>query len=120
VSVPRSVLAEAMLRIQDVALLNDVRICTFGHAGDGNLHPTIITPRGDADAAARALVAFDGILDVALALGGTVTGEHGVGNLKRAALGRELDPVSMDLHSRIKSAWDPQGILNPGKALPRW
>jgi glycolate oxidase len=120
VSVPRAALAEAMVRIQDVASSNDVKICTFGHAGDGNLHPTIITPRGDSDAAARALVAFDGILDVALALGGTVTGEHGVGNLKRVALGRELDDVAIDLHGRIKQAWDPDGILNPGKSLPRW
>ena len=120
VSVPRSVLAEAMLRIQDVAAANDVRICTFGHAGDGNLHPTILTPRGDVDAAARALIAFDQILDVALSLGGTVTGEHGIGNLKSRALARELDGVAIDLHSRIKAAWDPEGILNPGKALPRW
>lgn len=120
IAVPRSVLAEAMVRIQDVAEANDVRICTFGHAGDGNLHPTILTARGDHDAAARALVAFEQVLDVALALGGTVTGEHGIGNLKRRALGLELDAVAAGLHERIKSAWDPQGILNPGKALPRW
>jgi glycolate oxidase len=120
VSVPRSALAEAMVRIQDVADEHRVRVCTFGHAGDGNLHPTIVTPRGDSEAAARALLAFDAILDVALALGGTVTGEHGVGNLKRGALATELDHVAQDLHARIKAAWDPRGILNPGKALPRW
>ena len=66
------------------------------------------------------ILAFDDILEVALTLEGTVTGEHGVGNLKREALARELDSVSIDLHSRIKQAWDPLGILNPGKALPRW
>ena len=120
VSVPRSELAEAMVRIQDVAAENDVKICTFGHAGDGNLHPTIVLPRGDADAAARGMSAFEGILDVALAVGGTVTGEHGVGNLKQHALARELDDVAFGLHQRIKDAWDPEGILNPGKALPRW
>jgi glycolate oxidase len=120
VSVPRSALADAMVRVQDIAERNDVRICTFGHAGDGNLHPTIVTPRGDAEAAVRALTAFDEILDLALAVGGTVTGEHGVGSLKRRALGRELDPVAADLHTRIKQAWDPAGILNPGKAVPRW
>jgi glycolate oxidase len=97
-----------------------VQICTFGHAGDGNLHPTIVMPRGDTDAAERGMQAFEGILDVALSLGGTITGEHGVGNLKRHALVRELDDVAMDLHARIKQAWDPEGILNPGKALPRW
>ena len=120
VAVPRSHLAEAMVRIQDVAEKHDVTICTFGHAGDGNLHPTILTERGDQEAGARALLAFDDILEVALTLEGTVTGEHGVGNLKREALARELDSVSIDLHSRIKQAWDPLGILNPGKALPRW
>lgn len=120
VAVPRSVLAEAMLRIQDIAANRDVRICTFGHAGDGNLHPTIVTPRGDHDAAARALLAFEDILDLALSLGGTVTGEHGVGNLKRRSLSEELDHVAASLHSRVKAAWDPEGILNPGKALPCW
>jgi glycolate oxidase len=120
VAVPRSNLAEAMVRFQDIADRHEVRICTFGHAGDGNLHPTIITERGDQAAAARALLAFDEILDVALALGGTVTGEHGIGNLKQRALGLELDTVAADLHTRVKQAWDPQNILNPGKSLPRW
>jgi glycolate dehydrogenase FAD-linked subunit len=120
VAVPRSSLAEAMVRIQDIGQRHDVRICTFGHAGDGNLHPTIVTERGDEAAAARAMLAFDDILDVALQLGGTVTGEHGVGNLKQGALGKELDAVAVDLHTRVKRAWDPENILNPGKSLPRW
>jgi glycolate oxidase len=120
IAVPRSALAEAMMRIQDVSEQYDVLICTFGHAGDGNLHPTIVTPRGDHEAAARALLAFDAIVNLALELGGSVTGEHGVGNLKRSGLAREIDDVSIDLHSRVKRAWDPLGILNPGKALPRW
>ena len=120
VAVPRSRLAEAMLRIQDVAARHDVAICTFGHAGDGNLHPTIVTERGDQAAAARALLAFDDILEVALACGGTITGEHGVGSLKQHALAQELDEVAASLHPRIKQAWDPENILNPGKSLPRW
>jgi glycolate oxidase len=98
----------------------DVRFCTEVHAGDGNLHPTIVSDRGDEAAAARAMLAFDDILDVSLELGGTVTGEHGVGNLKQHALGRELDAVAADLHTRVKQAWDPENILNPGKSLPRW
>lgn len=120
VAVPRSELAAAMTEIQEVAQRNDVQIATFGHAGDGNLHPTIVTPRGDAEAAARALVAFNEILDVARVHGGTITGEHGVGTMKRQALFAELDNVQRDLHFRIKEAIDPRGILNPGKALPRW
>ena len=109
-----------MVAIQEVAARNDVQIATFGHAGDGNLHPTIVTPRGDDDAAARAQIAFDEILDVALSNEGSITGEHGVGSLKREALAKELDDVQIDLHARIKEALDPRGILNPGKALPRW
>jgi glycolate dehydrogenase FAD-linked subunit len=120
VAVPRSTLAEAVARIEDVAARNEVVVGTFGHAGDGNLHPTLVVPRGDEDAAVRALRAFDEILHVALDLGGTVTGEHGVGLLKRDALAREQDAVSIDLGQRVKAAWDPRGILNPGKALARW
>lgn len=120
VAVPRSQLAHAMRAFADIAQEHDVLIATFGHAGDGNLHPTIVTPRGDDAAAARALAAFQAILNIGLALGGTVTGEHGVGSLKQHALFAELDEPSRDLHTRIKEAWDPLGILNPGKLLPRW
>ena len=120
VAIPRSALAAAVAEIEEVAARHDVLIGTFGHAGDGNLHPTIVTPRGDADAAARGLAAFDDILSVALRHGGTVTGEHGVGLLKRHALAEELDEPARDLHPRIKEAFDPRGILNPGKSLPRW
>ena len=79
-----------------------------------------MTPRGDADAAARGLAAVDDILEVALRHGGTVTGEHGIGLLKRSALAQELDEPARDLHARLKDAFDPLGILNPGKSLPRW
>jgi glycolate oxidase len=120
VAIPRSALAAAVSEIEEVAARHDVLIGTFGHAGDGNLHPTIVTPRGDADAAARGLAAFDDILSVALRHGGTITGEHGVGLLKRRALAEELDEPARDLHPRIKEAFDPRGILNPGKSLPRW
>ena len=66
------------------------------------------------------MLAFDDILDVAITLGGSVTGEHGIGLLKRRALAQELDEPARDLHFRIKEAIDPLGILNPGKSLPRW
>ncbi len=120
VAVPRDALAQAVAEIEEISARHDVLIGTFGHAGDGNLHPTIVTPRGDEDAAARGLAAFDDILGVALRHGGTVTGEHGIGLLKRAALREELDDPAQDLHMRIKEVFDPRGILNPGKSLPRW
>lgn len=120
VAIPRTALATAVAEIEEIAQRHDVLIGTFGHAGDGNLHPTIVTPRGDVDAAARGLAAFDDILAVALRHGGTVTGEHGVGLLKRRALYEELDEPSRELHARLKDAFDPRGILNPGKSLPRW
>ena len=118
VAVPRSQLVEAVARIEQIAAERDVVIGTFGHAGDGNLHPTIVHPHGDHDAAARAALAFADIVAVALSLGGTVTGEHGVGSLKAAFLAQELDPVARSLHTAVKSALDPLGILNPGKGLP--
>lgn len=120
IAVPRSRLAEAVTGIERIAETRAVTIGTFGHAGDGNLHPTIVVPRGDEDAAVRAMGAFDDMLDLALRLDGSVTGEHGIGLLKRRSLFDELDEPARDLHERIKQAWDPRGILNPGKSLPRW
>ena len=120
VAVPRSNLAEAVAAIEDIAARHDVLIGTFGHAGDGNLHPTIVTPRADAEAAQRGLAAFNDILEVALRLGGTVTGEHGIGLLKRDSLAEELDEPSRQLQRQLKDVFDPRGILNPGKSLPRW
>ncbi len=120
VAVPRSNLAEAVAAIEGIAEHRGVLIGTFGHAGDGNLHPTIVTPRGDAEAAERGMAAFNDILEVALRLGGTVTGEHGIGLLKRDALGQELDEPSRELQRQLKDVFDPRGILNPGKSLPRW
>ena len=93
-------------------------VATLGHAGDGNLHPTFVVPRGDVEAGARARLAFDAVLDAARELGGTVTGEHGVGALKRSALTAELDPVAAALHRTIKQALDPAGHPQPGQGPP--
>jgi len=117
IAVPRSRLAEAVREIAEIARRHDVPICTLAHAGDGNLHPIIVAGRSAGPIPAAASLAADDIFELALRLGGTVTGEHGVGLLKRAWLARELGPVSHDLQRQLKALFDPRGILNPGKAL---
>jgi glycolate oxidase len=118
VAVPRGRLGEMVAAITRVAEEYGVGSATVGHAGDGNLHPHFIAPHDDEAAIARTRLAFYAALDEARALGGTVTGEHGVGALKRLGLRQELDPTAARLHGMIKQALDPQGILNPGKGLP--
>ncbi|MCY7342874.1 MAG: FAD-binding protein [Pseudonocardia sp.] len=117
VCLPRGRLAEMLARVEAIAARHDTLIATVAHAGDGNLHPLILTPHGDDAARVRAQAAFDDIVDAALALGGTVTGEHGVGLLKRAGMARELGRDVVAMQRAIKAALDPQGILNPGKVL---
>ncbi len=114
VAVPRSALAPMIAAIQETAERHAVTIGTFGHAGDGNLHPTIVFAP-DAEPAARA--AFADIVRAALSLGGTITGEHGVGTLKTPFLTEMVGATERALMSRVKAAFDPVGILNPGKAL---
>ncbi|GAA5207769.1 FAD-binding oxidoreductase [Microbacterium kyungheense] len=118
VCVPRGAVPEMLARIEATAAEADVVIANIAHAGDGNLHPLIIAPEGDDDARARAKAAFDRIVDDCRALGGTVTGEHGVGLLKLPGAAEELSPVVQRMHHAIKHALDPAGILNPGKAFP--
>jgi glycolate oxidase len=118
VCVPRRAIAAMLERIEVIARECDTRIATIAHAGDGNLHPLILVPADDADAPRRAQLAFDRIISDALALGGTVTGEHGVGLLKRAGLQQELSSEVLLMHRAIKDALDPAGILNPGKVIP--
>jgi glycolate dehydrogenase FAD-linked subunit len=117
IAVPRSRLAEAVGAIAVIARRHGVSICTLAHAGDGNLHPIIVTGRTGEPIPGAASAAADEIFELALRLGGTVTGEHGVGVLKRAWLRRELGPENHDLQQRLKELFDPHGILNPGKAL---
>jgi glycolate oxidase len=116
VCVPKEHVPEMLARIEALAAQHGVQIANIAHAGDGNLHPLIIgPPDDDADLWRGIHVAFDGILEAALSLGGTITGEHGVGLLKRGGLIDELSPTVMGLHRAIKAALDPAGILNPGK-----
>ncbi|GAA4672893.1 FAD-linked oxidase C-terminal domain-containing protein [Pseudonocardia yuanmonensis] len=117
ICVPRSAVPAMLDQIQMIGRRHTVQIATVAHAGDGNLHPVLVVPAGDEVARARAEIAFDEILDAALALGGTVTGEHGVGLLKRAGLRRELPEPVLAMHAAVKQALDPQGILNPGKVI---
>jgi len=118
VCVPKEHVPEMLDRIENIAERHDVTIANIAHAGDGNLHPLIITEPGDTAAVARAQAGFEEILDAAIALGGTVTGEHGVGLLKRGGLAREMAPEVLAMHRAVKRALDPRGVLNPGKVFP--
>ncbi|TQC44192.1 FAD-binding protein [Rhodococcus sp. WS4] len=115
VCVPKRAVPEMLARIERIGISHETTIANIAHAGDGNLHPLLITPRDDEAARARAQAAFADIIDAALELGGTVTGEHGVGLLKMDGLAQELDPVVLDMHRAVKNALDPRGIMNPGK-----
>jgi glycolate oxidase len=117
VCLPRAHLAEMIRRIEEIGQRHDTFIATVAHAGDGNLHPLMLTPPGDEDARRRAQEAFEDIIDAALALGGTVTGEHGVGLVKLPGMCRELGPQVVAMQRAVKAALDPQGILNPGKLV---
>ncbi|GAA3224838.1 FAD-linked oxidase C-terminal domain-containing protein [Pseudonocardia petroleophila] len=117
VCLPRGRIAEMLTRIEEIAAHRDVVIATVAHAGDGNLHPLMLTPHGDDAARIRTQAAFDDIVDAAIDLGGTVTGEHGVGLLKRDGALRELGPAVVAMHRAVKAALDPRGILNPGKVI---
>jgi len=117
VAVPRTRLVELCDGVARIAAECDLTIGMLGHVGDGNLHPNIVVDRADPDSMARGRRAFDAIMALGLALGGTSTGEHGVGLLKRDWLAQEAGPVGMRIHQSIKAALDPAGILNPGKVL---
>lgn len=117
VCVPRAKVVDLISTIEGIAVEVGLTIGVFGHAGDGNLHPTIIFDRSDAGSLAAAHIAFDKITSAALELGGTITGEHGVGRLKSGWLARELDPVNADMQRALRKLFDPQEILNRGVAL---
>jgi glycolate oxidase len=102
-------------RIHAAADRHGVTIATFGHAGDGNLHPTCLTDERDPAAVARAEAAFEEIFAAALALGGTITGEHGVGLAKRRFLPAQVGDPAIGLMRQIKAVLDPNQVLNPGK-----
>ena len=119
VSVPRTEMAGLIHACAQIAADVDLTIGVVGHAGDGNMHPTIVYDAADPDQVARAADAFGRILDAGRALGGTVTGEHGVGRIKQDFLANEAGPVAMDVHRAIKRALDPQDLFNPGSMFTR-
>ena len=115
VTVPRDKLAEMVNFVAEVAKKHKLLVGTFGHMGDGNLHPTFLTDERNTEEMARVHEALEDIVTKTLALGGTITGEHGVGLAKKAWLRRQVGENSHDLMREIKRAWDPRNLLNPGK-----
>ena len=114
VGAPVPQLPQLLSGIAELAEKYAVEIPVVAHAGDGNTHPIIVFDRGDTEASDRAYLAFSGIMQLAIELGGTITGEHGVGRAKKAALPTQLGPDVMALSLTIKKALDPLDILNPG------
>ena len=114
-TVPRSELTKMINCIQEVAARHRLRVGTFGHMGDGNLHPTFLTDERNADEMHRVELAMREIFDYAIELGGTITGEHGVGLAKKSFLPRAIGDASLALMKQLKRTLDPLGILNPGK-----
>lgn len=115
VCVPRSRLGAFLDGVAEIAAAYDLTIGTCVHAGDGNTHPNVCFDPADPDESARARKSFDAIMALGLELGGTITGEHGVGLLKKEWLAKELGPVGLELQRAIKGVFDPLGIMNPGK-----
>ncbi|MFP5326200.1 MAG: FAD-binding oxidoreductase [Acidimicrobiia bacterium] len=115
VGVPIPRIPELVVEIERIAQERQTLIPVIGHAGDGNFHPLVTFDRADAEATARAEAAFDDVMRAAIALGGTITGEHGVGSLKARHLVEQVGADAMDLMAAIKRALDPDNILNPGK-----
>jgi glycolate oxidase len=115
VCVPRSAVPAMLGRIEATAARHGVKVATIAHAGDGNLHPLLVTPPGDDGARIAAQAAFEEFLSDAIELGGTVSGEHGIGLLKRGGMRRELDPGALAMQESVRRALDPLGLFNPGK-----
>jgi glycolate oxidase len=115
VTVPRSALAEMVSFTAEVAARHRLQLGTFGHMGDGNLHPTFLTDERDEAEMKRVHLALDEIVEKTLGLGGTITGEHGVGLAKKPWLKRQLGDESYELMRQIKHTLDPHHLLNPGK-----
>ena len=120
ISVPRSAIPDAVAAIKEISRKYDIPIAVFGHAGDGNLHPNILFDKRDPVQVEKMRKAAADIFHTSVRLGGTLSGEHGVGSLKLAFLEHDIGPVFIDVMSSIKKALDAKNILNPGKVVPGW
>lgn len=118
-TVPRARLAEMVEQVNAIAQKYDLQICTFGHAGDGNLHPTCMTDERDREEIHRVEQAFEEIFLAAVKLGGTITGEHGVGAAKMNYLSLKVGETGIEVMKSLKRAIDPQNIMNPGKLFAK-
>jgi glycolate oxidase len=116
-TVPRSQIATMLDLVADIARRHDLTISVVGHAGDGNLHPSILCDKGDPEEMARVDVAIDELFAGTLRLGGTLSGEHGIGTSKQRYLPWEIGDVGVEVSQRIKRALDPHDLLNPGKVV---
>jgi len=116
--VPRSAVPEAVRRLKDISARHGLPIAIFGHAGDGNLHPNVLFDLRNSEERATMEKMIAEIFETALDLGGTLSGEHGVGTLKLPFMERAVDAVSLDVQKQIRHVFDPLRIMNPGKALP--
>ena len=115
VALPISEIAHFVEKVEKLSQESGLVIGIFGHAGDGNMHPTIVHDHGDAKAAAKAIEVFEEIVRIAQSLGGTASGEHGIGLIKTKLIGNEISPTVIELQRDIKRVFDPNNILNPGK-----
>ena len=116
--VPRSKIPEMLRQLKDISKKYNVKIVNFGHAGDGNIHVNIMTDRNKEDEYRRAEDAVKDVFEATLKLGGTISGEHGIGLAKARYVGMELSPENIELMKGIKKVFDPKGIMNPGKMFP--
>ena len=117
--VPRSKIPDAIMGTRDIARKYNIIIANFGHAGDGNIHVNVMIDKSNSNEFERGKKAVEDIFRLVLSLGGTISGEHGIGTAKMPYIGMELSPAAIDVMRRIKQVLDPKGVLNPGKIFPR-
>jgi glycolate oxidase len=119
ISVPREAIPEVIRRIQEISRQRDLPIVIFGHISDGNLHPNILFDQQDPEEVEKVEAAAADIFEAATAVGGTLSGEHGIGLLKRKYLSLDLPAETIEVMRSIKRTLDPNNIMNPGKIFPQ-